>query len=135
GGMTLSWSSPTTAVPAEGHPRIVFEGLFGDGGSIADRQAALRKRASLLDWFNEDIARLNRKLGPGDRTRISQYLETVRQVERRIQKAEADAAENPPPDLDRPVGVPAAYADHARAMFDPPVPDRQCAVACTSAVP
>ncbi|PYJ57480.1 MAG: hypothetical protein DME24_19005 [Verrucomicrobia bacterium] len=114
----LSWSSPTTPLPAEAHPRIVFESLFGEGGSIADRQAALRKRASLLDWFNEDIARLNRKLGPGDRTRISQYLDSVRQVERRIQKAEADAADNPLPDLDRPVGVPAAYADHARLMFD-----------------
>ena len=114
----LSWSSPTTPLPAEAHPRIVFEGLFGEGGSIADRQAALRKRASLLDWFNEDIARLNRKLGPGDRTRISQYLDSVRQVERRIEKAEADAADNPLPDLDRPVGVPAAYADHARLMFD-----------------
>ncbi len=114
----LSWSSPTTPLPAEAHPRIVFESLFGEGGSMADRQAALRKKASLLDWFNEDIARLNRKLGPGDRARVSQYLDTVREVERRIQKAEADAAENPLPDLDRPVGVPAAYADHARLMFD-----------------
>src|SRR5213595_3290930 len=114
----LSWSSPTTPLPAEAHPRIVFESLFGEGGSIADRQAALRKKASLLDWFNEDIARLNRKLGPGDRAKVSHYLETVREVERRIQKAEADAAGNPLPDLDRPVGVPAAYADHARLMFD-----------------
>ena len=85
---------------------------------MADRQAALRKKASLLDWFNEDLARLNRKLGPGDRAKVSHYLETVREVERRIQKAEADAADNPLPDLDRPVGVPAAYADHARLMFD-----------------
>ena len=84
----------------------------------AERRAALRKRASLLDSFNDDIARLQRKLGPGDRARVSQYLETVREVERRIQKAEADAADNPLPDLDRPVGVPAAYADHARLMFD-----------------
>jgi len=114
----LSWSSPTTPLPAEAHPRIVFEGLFGEGGSMAERQAALRKKASLLDWFNEDIARLNRKLGPGDRARVSQYLDTVREVERRIQKAEADAAEHPLRDLDRPVGVPAAYADHARLMFD-----------------
>src|SRR5690349_21425737 len=114
----LSWSSPTTPLPAEAHPRIVFESLFGDGGSMADRRGALRKKASLLDWFNEDIARLNRKLGPGDRARVSHYLETVREVERRIQKAEADAADNPLPDLDRPVGVPAAYADHARLMFD-----------------
>jgi len=85
---------------------------------MADRRSALRKRASLLDWFNEDIARLKRELGPADRARVSQYLETVREVERRIQKAEADAAHNPLPDLDRPVGVPAAYADHARLMFD-----------------
>jgi hypothetical protein len=114
----LSWSSPTTPLPAEAHPRIVFESLFGEGGSMAERQAALRKKASLLDWFNEDIARLNRQLGPGDRARVSQYLDTVREVERRIQKAEADAAEHPLRDLDRPVGVPAAYADHARLMFD-----------------
>src|SRR5213075_1193277 len=114
----LSWSSPTTPLPAEAHPRIVFESLFGEGGSIADRQAALRKKASLLDWFNEDIARLNRKLGPGDRAKVSHYLETVREVERRIQKAEADAAGNPLPDLERPVGVPAAYAEHARLMFE-----------------
>src|SRR5207342_946430 len=58
----LSWSSPTTPLPAEAHPRIVFESLFGEGGSVAERQAALRKKASLLDWFNEDIARLNRQL-------------------------------------------------------------------------
>src|SRR6266498_5582840 len=114
----LSWSSPTTPLPAEAHPRIVFESLFGEGGSLAERRAALRKRASLLDWFNEDLSRLQRKLGPGDRARVSQYLDTVREVERRIQKAEADAANNPLPDLDRPVGVPAAYADHARLMFD-----------------
>ena len=67
----LSWSSPTTPLPSEAHPRIVFESLFGEGGSAADRQAALRKRASLLDWFNEDIARLQRKLGPADRARVS----------------------------------------------------------------
>ena len=114
----LSWSSPTTPLPAEAHPRIVFETLFGDGGSIADRQATLRKKASLLDWFNDDISRLNRNLGPSDRAKVSHYLETVREVERRIQKAEADTADNPLPDLERPVGVPASYADHARLMFD-----------------
>src|SRR5437773_9267429 len=97
----LSWSSPTTPLPAEAHPRIVFESLFGEGGSRAERRAALRKKASLLDWFNEDFARLQRNLGPGDRARVSYYLETVREVERRIQKAEADATHNPLPDLDR----------------------------------
>jgi hypothetical protein len=114
----LSWSSPTTPLPAEAHPRIVFESLFGEGGTAAERRAALLKRASLLDWFNEDITRLNRNLGPGDRARVSQYLDTVREVERRIQKAEADSKDNPLPDLERPVGVPAAYAEHARLMFD-----------------
>ena len=114
----LSWSSPTTPVPAEAHPRIVFESLFGEGGTAAERRAALRKKASLLDSFNDDIRRLQRALGPGDRAKVSHYLDTVREVERRIQKAEAASADNPLPDLDRPVGVPAAYADHARLMFD-----------------
>jgi uncharacterized protein DUF1552 len=114
----LSWSSPTTPLPAEAHPRIVFESLFGEGGSVAERRAALRKKASLLDSFNDDLGRLQRNLGPADRARVNHYLETVREVERRIQQAEAAAADNPLPDLDRPVGVPAAYADHARLMFD-----------------
>jgi hypothetical protein len=85
---------------------------------MAERRAALRKKASLLDSFNDDIARLQRKLGPGDRAKVDQYLETVREVERRIEKAETDAVDNPLPDLDRPVGVPASYAEHARLMFD-----------------
>ena len=114
----LSWSSPTTPLPAEAHPRIVFESLFGEGGTTAERRAALRKKASLLDSFNDDLARLQRNLGPNDRAKVSHYLETVREVERRIQKAEAATADNPLPDLDRPVGVPTAYADHARLMFD-----------------
>jgi len=114
----LSWSSPTTPLPAEAHPRVVFERLFGEGGSAADRRAALQKRASLLDWVREDVTRLQNKLGPEDRARVGQYLETVREVERRIQKAEAATPDDQMPDLDRPTGVPAAYADHARLMFD-----------------
>lgn len=115
----LSWSSPTTPLPSEAHPRIVFERLFGEGGSLAERRAALRRRASLLDWVTEDIASLKRKLGPADQAKVSEYLDTVREVERRIQKAETDAAHSSlPADLDRPLGVPAAYADHARLMFD-----------------
>src|SRR6266576_673675 len=114
----LSWSSPTTPLPAEAHPRLVFETLFGEGGSMADRSAALKKRASLLDYVKDDIARLNRQLGPADREKVSHYLDSVREVERRIQKAQAGVADNPLPDLDRPVGAPAAYADHARLMFD-----------------
>ena len=114
----LSWSSPTTPLPSEAHPRIVFERLFGEGGSMADRKAALESRASLLDSVAEEVTRLNNKLGPADRAKVGQYLETIREVERRIQQAEADAADHPLPDLDRPQGVPASYADHARLMFD-----------------
>ncbi len=114
----LSWSTPTTPLPAEAHPRLVFENLFGAGGSKAERQAALKRRASLLDFVKEDMAALKRDLGPEDRTKVDGYLDTVREVERRIQKAEADVSGNPLPDLDRPVGVPASYADHARLMFD-----------------
>ncbi|MBI3208936.1 MAG: DUF1552 domain-containing protein [Candidatus Solibacter usitatus] len=114
----LSWSSPRTPLPAEAHPRIAFERLFGDGGSKQDQQAELRRKASLLDGVSEDIARLRGRLGSGDRRRVEQYLDTVREVERRIQKAEAATADSQLPDLDRPVGVPALYADHARLMFD-----------------
>ena len=114
----LSWSTPTTPLPAEAHPRMVFESLFGDGGSAQERQAALKERASLLDAFRQDVARLKRDLGAADRARMDDYLETIREVERRIQQAEASVGEHPLPDLDRPIGVPAAYADHARLMFD-----------------
>lgn len=114
----LSWSSPTTPLPAEAHPRLVFENLFGEGGTPEDRRASLRERASLLDSIAEDMNRLKRDLGTRDRARVSEYLDSIREVERRIQKAEADSMDNPLPDLDRPMGVPAAYADHARLMFD-----------------
>ena len=115
----LSWSSPTTPLPSEAHPRIVFERLFGEGGSLLERRASLRQRASLLDWITEDISSLKQKLGPADRAKIAEYLDTVREVERRIQKAEADVALSPlPPDLERPLGVPASYTEHAKLMFD-----------------
>jgi hypothetical protein len=115
----LSWSSPTTPLPSEAHPRVVFERLFGEGGSRAERQAALRRRASLLDLVAEDLTGLKVNLGTADRARVNDYLETVREVERRIQRAEADAAKDTlPPELERPLGAPALYADHARLMFD-----------------
>lgn len=114
----LSWSSPTTPLPAEAHPRLVFENLFGEGGSPSDRRAALRRRASLLDSVTEEMQRFKLKLGTGDRNKVDDYFTSIREVERRIQRAEASVEENPLPDLDRPVGVPVAYADHARLMFD-----------------
>ena len=114
----LSWSSPTTPLPAEAHPRIVFERLFGEGGAPEDRRTALHRRASLLDWVREDVSRLQGRLGPTDRSKVDQYLETIREVERRIQRAEAGVTDRILPDLDRPVGVPAAYAEHAKLMFD-----------------
>jgi len=114
----LSWSSPTTPLPAEAHPRLVFEILFGEGGTPEARRDALKRRASLLDSVTEEMRRFQLDLGAGDRNKVEEYFESVREVERRIQRAEANVAENPLPDLDRPVGVPAAYADHARLMFD-----------------
>ena len=114
----LSWSSPTTPLPSEAHPRIVFERLFGDGGSAADRKAALHRRGSVLDLLGEDVGRLQRELGQNDRNNVNQYLDTIREVERRIQKGESNAADSKLSDLDRPLGVPTAFADHAKLMFD-----------------
>ncbi|MFT5106992.1 MAG: hypothetical protein ACI8XO_002710 [Verrucomicrobiales bacterium] len=114
----LSWSSPTTPMPAEAHPRLVFESLFGDGGTPAERRAAMRRRASLLDSVGDELASLKRELGAADRSKIDDYLDSVREIERRIQRAESESEERPLPDLDRPTGVPDDYADHARLMFE-----------------
>ena len=114
----LSWSTPRNPLPAEAHPRLVFESLFGEGGTPDHRREALRKRASLLDSVTQEIKRLKIRVGPADRTKIDGYLENIRDVERRIQQSELAVNENPLPDLDRPTGVPVAYADHARLMFD-----------------
>jgi len=115
---SLSWSSPTTPLPAEANPRVVFERLFGDGGSAKDRLAALKEDGSLIDFVSEDIAHVQKKLGAGDRTKLGQYLDSVREIERRIQKAESQTAETVMPDLTRPIGVPSEYANHAKLMFD-----------------
>jgi len=114
----LSWSSPTTPLPSEAHPRIVFERLFGEGGTGAARRAALRDRASLLDSFTTDVAKLKGRVGTPDRVRLDQYLDSVRQIEREIERAEQAVADNKTPDMDRPVGVPAVFADHVKLMFD-----------------
>lgn len=114
----LSWSSPTTPLPSEAHPRVVFETLFGEGGSPVERRTALEQRASLLDSVTTEMQRLKLKLGASDRNKVDAYMDSIREVERRIQRAEASVLDNPLPDLDRPSGVPASYADHAKLMFD-----------------
>ena len=114
----LSWSSPTTPNPSEADPRVLFERLFGDGGSTAERRAEMKKNRSILDWVTEDMARLQKSLIPSDRTKVDQYLDSVREVERRIQKAEQQTSESPLPALNRPGSVPAIWEDHVKLMFD-----------------
>ena len=114
----LSWSSPTTPLPYEADPRVVFDRMFGDGGTAADRRGDLRKKGSILDWVTEDLARLQRQVGPADRIKVDQYVESVREVERRIQKAEKQTDEVPLPDVGRPLGAPALWEDHVKLMFD-----------------
>ena len=113
----LSWSSPTTPLPYEANPQKVFGRLFGEG-SPEEQSRTLKKKASMLDRVKSDISRLQHALGSSDRAKVDHYLNSVREVERRIQIAEAGVTENPTPDTERPVGVPAAYADHVRLMFD-----------------
>jgi hypothetical protein len=115
---SLSWSSSTTPLPSEADPRVLFERLFGDGGTPAQRQAEHRTNASMLDAVTEEMARLQRKLGSSDRTRMNQYLDTVREVERRIQKAEQQSVDVEIPDSGRPLRAPASWEEHVKLMFD-----------------
>ena len=115
---TLSWSSPTTPLPMENNPRVVFERLFGDGGTVDERRAAMRRDQSILDSVTDDMARLVGSLGASDRARVDQYVDSVREVERRIQRAEAQAGESTFTLPDRPVGIPETYDEHARLLFD-----------------
>src|SRR5262245_6519646 len=114
----LAWSGPTSPLPAEADPRVLFERLFGDGGTAKDRLAELKKNRSILDWVTEDMARLQRKVGAADRNKIDQYLDSVREAERRIQNAEQKSAESPLPKLDRPTSVPENWEEHVKLMFD-----------------
>jgi hypothetical protein len=115
---TLAWSTPTTPLPTEANPRVVFERMFGDGGSLAERQAELRRSASILDGLSEGMTSLQRRLGAGDRTRVSNYLDSIREVERRIQHAEQQGSGALPTLLERPVGAPQQWEAHAKLMFD-----------------
>jgi hypothetical protein len=114
---TLAWRSPTSPLPTENNPRVVFERLFGDGGNADRRIAQARRTRSILDSVMEDLRRLERRLGPGDRTKVTEYVEAVREVERRIQRAEV-TAESELPTLDRPKGVPERFDEHVKLMYE-----------------
>ncbi|MCH7892286.1 MAG: DUF1552 domain-containing protein, partial [Gemmatimonadetes bacterium] len=116
---TISWSSPTTPLPYESNPRRVFERLFGDGETTDPEARAIRLRQdrSLLDFVLDDTQRLAPRLGASDRNKLEDYLDSVREVERRIQNIERqDAVELP--SLDRPEGVPPTFEEHVRLMND-----------------
>jgi hypothetical protein len=116
---TIAWSGPSTPLPMENSPRVVFERLFGDSGSTdgAVRRARLQRDASLLDSVADRVADLQRGVGPNDRSKISQYLDAVRDLERRIQAAERQSARELPV-IEQPRGVPATFGEHVRLMFD-----------------
>ena len=114
---TLSWASPTSPVPMEINPRVVFERLFGRPGTKAQRAAQLRQDASVLDSIQSDLADLQRGLGSRDRERMTEYLDNVRGIERRIQQTEASNASNVAA-IDAPIGVPQAYVDHVGVLND-----------------
>jgi hypothetical protein len=114
---TLAWSSPVTPLPTENNPRIVFERLFGDGGSAERRAAQARQNRSILDSVLEDLHRLERRLGPGDRTKVGEYVDAVREVERRIQGVEA-GTQTELPALDRPKGIPERFDEHVKLMYE-----------------
>ena len=116
---TISWSSPTTPLPYETNPRRIFERLFGDGETTDPEARAmqLKQNRSLLDFVLQDTQRLSPKLGASDRSKLSDYLDSVREVERRIQNVEQrEAAELPT--LDRPEGIPPSFEDHLKIMSD-----------------
>jgi Protein of unknown function (DUF1552) len=117
---TISWSSPTTPNPMEVNPRALFERLFGDGDSTdaAARMQGLKERGSLLDFVKGSLDRLQTRLGPGDRRKLSEYLDAIRDIERRIQKAEEQNASMKMPVIKLPVAAPEEFVDHARLMMD-----------------
>lgn len=114
---TVSWRNETTPNPAESHPRVVFERLFGDGGSASQRMASMKQSGSILDSVTNEVSRLAGTLGAGDRTKLGEYLDSVREIEQRIQNTEARGAQSielP----DRPVDIPDSFDAHTKLMFD-----------------
>ena len=116
---TIAWSSPTTPLPIENDPRAVFERLFGTSGST-DRSARLtriQQDRSILDFVGQQIRGLQQRIGPSDKVRVTEYLDSVRDVERRIQMAEQQNSRELPV-VDQPIGIPTDYAEHAKLMMD-----------------
>ena len=115
---TLAWQSPSTPLPTENNPRIVFERLFGDGGTPAERLALARENRSILDSVLDEFGRLQQTLGPADRSRVTDYLDAVREVERRIQRVERGGSGAELPDLSRPAGIPDRFDEHVKLMYE-----------------
>ena len=114
---TVSWRNPTTPNPAETHPRVVFERLFGNGGSAAQRRAEARDRGSILDSVLAEVDCLSKTLGKGDRAKLDEYLDSVREIESRIQKTESRDV-NSVLLPDRPVDVPDSFDEYTKMMLD-----------------
>ena len=116
---TLSWRSPTQPLPMEWNPRAVFERLFGDSGSTdrSAREARLRQHKSILDSVTEKLASLKKDLGPQDQVKVDEYTEAIRDVERRIQRAE-EQRELELPTIEQPQGAPPVFEDHLALMLD-----------------
>ena len=114
---TISWRTPTVPLPMENSPQVVFEKLFGDGGTTEQRLARKREDRSILDSIRRQTAALQQSLPPSDRARVEGYLDDIREIERRIKTAEAQAGsqQNVP---DAPVGTPEAFEAHLKLMFD-----------------
>lgn len=115
---TLAWRSPTQPMPTENNPRIVFERLFGNGGTTEQRRALARENRSILDSVSDDFTRLAHTLGPADRNQVDDYLQSVREVERRIQTVENLGTDTGLPTLERPRGIPATFGEHVRLMYE-----------------
>lgn len=115
---TLSWSTPTTPLPTENNPRLVFERLFGNGGTSEQRTALARQNRSILDYVREDFERLTRSLGPSDRTHVNEYLDSVRELERRIRAVEELGDEEVLTTLERPRGIPGRFDEHVKLMYE-----------------
>jgi hypothetical protein len=115
---STSWRTPTSPLPHESDPRVVFQRLFGDGGSVAARMDQMRKDRSILDSAMASVAALKKRLGIADQQVMSDYLESVRDVEQRIQRAERTSAESPLPTVVQPMGIPDEYDAHARLLLD-----------------